>query len=154
MNEDQTRQLLKYVQIMKNCMVTVTICALLLIVYDGFNFYKYNLAKDDFRQTGFNKELYRAGQKGDYGEMKRLCIEKLKAEPRNTMLLSFLAEAQFNLREWQECIDTWNRVLDISPSMKTRADPCIERAEAKLEAERINPQTTGSDSANRVDAVR
>jgi tetratricopeptide (TPR) repeat protein len=138
MNDEQIAQLLKNVAVGKNCLIIITVCTILIMAYTVFAFWKFHLSDPRPSDVGFQKEFWRAQQKGDYQKVVSLCRQKLEKEPGNTWSLFQLGSAQFNLGQWPDAIDTMTKVLSIAPHMQEQAEPFIEKAKAKL-AEKQTP---------------
>jgi len=146
MNEEQEKQLLKHVRIMKNCIVTITVCAVVLIAYDGFQFYRYHFGYS-LSDIAFQKKIQFAYRNQDHQRRVELCENRLKEQPEDNQALWGLGDAYYKLGRWQDSIDTYNRLLDLNPGMEEHIKPIIEKAQEKLKEQEPPQQINSLDSS-------
>lgn len=145
MNEDQTKQILHHVGVAKNCIIIITVLAVIAFAYNAFRVYEYYLGSESqfHASRGFYSDIREASRAGNDNVIVDLCKKKLKQEPHNTWAYVRLGEAYFRLGQWQDCIDTMNSLLEIAPTMEEGILPVLKKAQEKLN-DTANPEQSNA----------
>ena len=139
MSEETAREMIRQLRFGNTCLIVIMVCAGIITVYVPSQLHMF-LRHAPF--MGFHRRLTSRQQKGNFLGVLELCRRKLDKDPSDVSVLFAMGQAQFNLGQWEESIDTMNRVLSIAPNMK-HALPFIREAKGRLKEQTLEPEGEG-----------